>query len=352
MQVGLFNGLVLADPGQSPGEVVATTKECVRRADEMGFDIAWFVEHHFSAFSMCASPLAMAMHCAGFTKRIRLGAGVIVMPLHHPLRVAEEIGMLDQLSGGRALVGIGTGHQPHEFRSLGVGMDERMGRLFEGWDILRAAWRDGRVRHKGRYYDIPETVFAIRPVGNRVPELFVATHVRPIMEKAARDGAVLFISPGPRKLEQALAARAEVMAAASGVGVAEADLKLAVQRYCFVTDSKAVARQAAEQMVHFMRRMRVLREEFPPRDGIHFRSVPFDGEPTVEWLLENAAIGDAETVAARLLPDIAALRPHHLSIYMGYSWLPAKDVLKSLDLFGAHVLPRLRQEAKRPGQGT
>lgn len=345
MQIGLFNGFVLADAGQRAEDVIATNKEMVRRADELGFDIAWFVEHHFSAFSMCASPLAMAMHCAGFTKRIKLGAGVVVMPLHHPLRVIEEIGMLDQLSGGRAVVGIGTGHQPHEFRSLGVGMEERMGRLFEGWDIMRAAWRDGRVRHKGQYYDIPETVFAIRPVEDRIPELFVATHVRPIMEKAAQDGAALFISPGPRRLEQALTARAEVMDAAASVGVAADSLKLAVQRYCFVTDSKAVARQAAEQMVHFMRRMRVLRDEFPPRNGIHFESIPFDGEPTVEWLLENAAIGDAETVAARLLPDIPALRPHHLSVYMGYSWLPPAEVLKSLDLFGAHVLPRLRAAA-------
>jgi alkanesulfonate monooxygenase SsuD/methylene tetrahydromethanopterin reductase-like flavin-dependent oxidoreductase (luciferase family) len=346
MQVGLFNGLVLADASQRPEDVVATTKEMVRRADDLGFDIAWFVEHHFSAFSLCASPLGMAMHCAGFTRRIRLGAGVIVMPLHHPLRVVEEIGMLDQLSGGRAVVGIGTGHQPHEFRSLGVGMEERMGRLFEGWDILRAAWRDGRVAHKGAYYDIPETVFAIRPLGNRIPELFVATHVRPIMEKAAADGAALFISPGPRKLEQALAARAEVMAAAAAVGVNENNVKLAVQRYVFVTPDRAVARRAAEQMVHFMRRMRILREEHPPRQGIYFDSVPFPGEPSVDWLLENAPIGDPETVAERLLPDIPALRPHHLSIYMGYSWLPPREVLRSLDLFGAHILPRLRGAAR------
>jgi alkanesulfonate monooxygenase SsuD/methylene tetrahydromethanopterin reductase-like flavin-dependent oxidoreductase (luciferase family) len=342
MQIGLFNGFVLADASQRPEDVMAMTREMVGRADDLGFDTAWFVEHHFSAFSLCASPVLMAMHCAGYTKRIRLGTGVIVMPLHHPLRVVEEIGMLDQASGGRAVVGIGTGHQPHEFRSMGVGMDERLGRLFEGWDILRASWRDGRIAHKGTYYEIPETVFAVRPVGGRVPELFVATHDTRVMARGAVDGAVVFISPGPRKLEQAMAARAEVMHAAAGAGVAEADVKLGVQRYCFVTESKDVARKAAEQMVHFMRRMRILREEFPPRQGIHFESVPFPGEPSVEWLLEHAAIGDAETVAERLLPDIPALRPHHLSIYMGYSWLPAREVLRSLDLFGAHVLPRLR----------
>ena len=73
MQIALFSSLALNVVGQTPTEVMDGTRSAVRMADEMGFDVAWFVEHHFSAFSVCASPLMMAMHCAAITRRIRLG---------------------------------------------------------------------------------------------------------------------------------------------------------------------------------------------------------------------------------------------------------------------------------------
>jgi alkanesulfonate monooxygenase SsuD/methylene tetrahydromethanopterin reductase-like flavin-dependent oxidoreductase (luciferase family) len=111
MEIALFSSLALNDISQTPAEVMDGTRQAVRMADEMGFDTAWFVEHHFSAFSICGSPLMMAMHCAAITRNIKLGPAVLVLPLHEPLRMIQEIGMLDVASGGRAVVGIGTGHQ-------------------------------------------------------------------------------------------------------------------------------------------------------------------------------------------------------------------------------------------------
>jgi len=343
MQIALFNSLALNDISQTAPEVMAATQQAVRMADELGFDVAWFVEHHFSAFSICASPLMMAMHCAGFTKRIKLGPAVLVLPLHEPLRMIEEIGMLDLASGGRAVVGIGTGHQPHEFRSMGVPMDERFERFMETWDVMEMAWRDGRVVYQGKHLRIPETLFSARPAGGRRPDLFVATHDRRLMAAAPRRNATVFISGGPRPTEALASARDEVREAAAAAGVPPAAVRLAVQRYVFVSEEKAVVRQAAEQMVHFMRRMRLLRDEFPARDGLYFRSVPFEGEPDADYILSNAPVGDPETVAERLARDAAQLRPAQISIHMSYTWLPQATVLRSLELFGTRVLPLLRQ---------
>ncbi len=345
MQVALFSSLALNDISQTPTEVMDGTRTAVRMADEMGFDTAWFVEHHFSAFSVCASPLMMAMHCAAITKNIRLGPAVLVLPLHEPLRMIQEIGMLDIASGGRAVVGIGTGHQPHEFRSMGVPMDERYARFVETWDVLEMAWRDGRVSFQGEHLHIPETLFSALPLGGRQPDLFVATHDPRLMGRAAARGAAVFISPGPRPTEVAIAARQQVVDAAATLGVPESRVKLAVQRYVFVSEDRRVVRQAAEHMVHFMRRMRSLRDEYPAREGIYFKSIPFEGEPDADYILANAPLGDPDTVAERLGKDVAALSPHQLSIHMTYTGLPQSTALRSLELFGTRVLPRLREPA-------
>jgi alkanesulfonate monooxygenase SsuD/methylene tetrahydromethanopterin reductase-like flavin-dependent oxidoreductase (luciferase family) len=317
-----------------------TTIDAVRMADQTGFDIAWFAEHHFSEFSICASPLMMAMHCAGLTRRIKLGPGVLVLPLHDPLRMLQEFGMLDVASGGRAIIGIGNGHQPHEFRSLGIDIDTRHDVFMETWDVLEMAWKEGRVAYHGKYLNIPETFLSIGPLNGRQPELLLAAHHPRMMARGIRANAVVFISPGPRTTEQAVAMREKVYEAAPEVS--PADIRIGVQRYVFVTDSHAMARRAAESMVQFMRKMRSLRDACPARQGLRLESVPFVGEPDVDWLLANAPIGDEAVVAARLSSDIAALHPEILSIYMAYAQVPGSELLKSLERFATGVLPLLK----------
>jgi len=340
MQVALFTGMALIEPNATPQSVMRVTKDAVRIAEDTGFDIAWFAEHHFSEFSICGSPLMMAMHCAGFTRRIRLGPGVLVLPLHEPLRMIQEIGMLDVASEGRAIVGIGNGHQPHEFRSLGIDIQNRHDVFMETWDVMEMAWREGRVAYQGEHLHIPETFLSIGPVGGRRPDLFVAAHNPRMMARAARAGAVVFISPGRRSAEEALAMRQEVWDSAPEVAAER--IRLGLQRYVFVTDRHATARRVAESMVLFMRKMRSLRDEYPKRHGLRLESVPFAGEPDVDWLLANAPIGDENLVAERLCHDIAVLNPEVLSVYMAYAQVPGGELLESIERFGMGVLPLLR----------
>jgi alkanesulfonate monooxygenase SsuD/methylene tetrahydromethanopterin reductase-like flavin-dependent oxidoreductase (luciferase family) len=87
------------------------------------------------------------------------------------------------------------------------------------------------------------------------------------------------------------------------------------------------------------------RAGYSSRDGLHFKSIPFEGEPDVDYILANAPVGDPEIVAERLAKDVAALSPYQLSIHMTYTGLPQSTVLRSLELFGERVLPRLREPA-------
>src|SRR5215475_3496141 len=115
MKFGIFNLMTLRDnPGGVAG-ILEDTRTMIALAESIGFDIAWFAEHHFTNYSISASPILTAAQFVGYTKRIRLGLGVVVLPLYHPIRVAQEIAMLDQMSNGRLVLGIGTGYQKYEF---------------------------------------------------------------------------------------------------------------------------------------------------------------------------------------------------------------------------------------------
>ncbi len=103
MHFGLFSLMAQRDRSVSPRQLYQEMVEQVKMAEQIGFDIAWFAEHHFSNYCLCPSPLAMAIALAPQTTKIRLGTAVIVAPLYHPLRMLEEIGMLDVISNGRAV---------------------------------------------------------------------------------------------------------------------------------------------------------------------------------------------------------------------------------------------------------
>jgi alkanesulfonate monooxygenase SsuD/methylene tetrahydromethanopterin reductase-like flavin-dependent oxidoreductase (luciferase family) len=120
MEFGIFNLMGSRDPAKPTAEVFSEVAEQTRRADELGYDIAWFAEHHFSNYCLCASPLMLVVHCAPITKKIRLGTAVVVLPLYNPARLAAEIATADALSNGRLMLGIGAGYQPYEFERFGV----------------------------------------------------------------------------------------------------------------------------------------------------------------------------------------------------------------------------------------
>ncbi|PZW44826.1 alkanesulfonate monooxygenase SsuD/methylene tetrahydromethanopterin reductase-like flavin-dependent oxidoreductase (luciferase family) [Humitalea rosea] len=343
MQIALFNLMAMHHPDQTPAEVLATTVEHVRLAERLGFDAAWFAEHHFSNASVCPSPLLMVAHCAAVTQRIALGPAVIVLPLNNPLRIVQELGMLDALTGGRLLLGLGTGHQPHEFRTYGVDIGNRSALLQEGWDILQQGLTTGRVAHDGRYITVPAAPLAATP--GRMPPLFLAGGDAGLLERAARSGATPLVGQGFRTAQMTLKSLDPIRSAYAAAGIPMERMPLGLQRYIFVTDDAEEAREAARGLLRMGRILQGLRLPDPPRDGVHLRDIPLDNEPSEAWLLENCPIGRIEHVTQVLAEDLRLLRPTHMSIYTSFTTLPRPAVLRALERLGTEVLPFLRREA-------
>src|SRR5438067_12040134 len=120
MEFGIFNLMGAREQDKPTAQVFAEVAEQTRLADELGYAIAWFAEHHFSNYCLCASPLMMVAHCAPITKKIRLGTAVVVLPLYNPARLAAAIATADALSNGRPMPGVRAGYQPYEFERFGV----------------------------------------------------------------------------------------------------------------------------------------------------------------------------------------------------------------------------------------
>ncbi|MSO94870.1 MAG: LLM class flavin-dependent oxidoreductase [Thermoleophilia bacterium] len=147
--------------------------EQIEFAEELGYDSVWLTEHHFSEYGRAAVP-ALTAYAIARTRRIRVGTAVVVLPFHHPIRVAEDWATLDHLSKGRVDVGVGRGSQPNEFAGFGVSLDEARERFDESLEIIRKCWTQETVSHDGRFLKIPEIEVLPKPYQQPHPPLWQA----------------------------------------------------------------------------------------------------------------------------------------------------------------------------------
>src|SRR6201996_3193068 len=133
-------------------EVYARALERIEIMDRGGFDAVWLAEHHFTTFSVCPSVHMLGTLAAARTKRLRIGTAVSLAPFYNPLRLAEEVALLDVLSGGRVNWGAGRGFARVEFAAFGIPGEESAARFHETVEIVLQAWTNQRVTHQGRFF--------------------------------------------------------------------------------------------------------------------------------------------------------------------------------------------------------
>src|SRR5436853_4367187 len=157
-------------------------------ADELGLHSAWIGEHHFSSLGVLSGPELVLAHVAARTSRIRLAPAVTVLPLHHPIRVAEQWATLDLLSGGRVDFAAGRGYDRREYAPFNVSFEDNQSIFEEGMEIVRLLWESDRpISHHGAHYRFDNVAITPRPVQRPIPA-YVASFSRPSIELAGRLG--------------------------------------------------------------------------------------------------------------------------------------------------------------------
>ncbi len=172
----------------------AETYELARLAEEAGFDTATIGHHHFMPGNQ-SDPLTFMATVAARTTTLRVGTGIFLLPVHNPVRVAEQVATIDQISNGRVSLGVGTGWWPLEYQVHGSDYRERGARMEEALQILRHAWTKPEVPFEGRFWSFPALTVHPRPVQSPHPPLWVAGVVDAAVERAARLGDAWLCGP-------------------------------------------------------------------------------------------------------------------------------------------------------------
>ena len=138
-------------------------------AEELGYSFSWYGEHRMTPCQWTPSPLTVCAWVAAKTRTMRVGPQVLCLPFHNPLRVAEDVAVIDIMSNGRFDFGIGVGSQFEEFRTFGINSDERVGRTWEMADLIERCFAEKETfSFKGKYYDFPEITFTTKPVQQKM----------------------------------------------------------------------------------------------------------------------------------------------------------------------------------------
>ena len=166
-------------------------------AEALGFDVLWAHEHH-SGGTMYPSPLMTLAALAGVTARIELGTNMLLLPLHHPLRVAEDAAMVDVLSGGRLRLGVSAGYSPADLQAFAVAPDARARRMREGLALIRAVWSGAPVSLDTELCRLRDFTLHPRPIRQPMPPIYVGATVDAAIRRAARRGDEMIVSTTQR----------------------------------------------------------------------------------------------------------------------------------------------------------
>lgn len=327
MKIGL-------SPLQAGGNFEETIQEC-ERAEAAGFDSVWLGEHHNSAV-LHPVPLIRLAAIASRTRRLRLGTGVLLLPLYHPLAVAEEAAMVDVISGGRLVLGVGAGYAPEEFAAFGVSIKERGSRMDEAVPLIHRLWSEEKVTHEGRHYRVTNATVAPRPVQRPRPPIWFAGWVEPAIRRAARLGDAWLGGPSARLDELAACVRL-YREARKAAGRDPETGEVALMRYAFVAESTQRAHAIAG--ASFIRSFEETYFRWP-----HPVVKRPAGTLTIEQLGDDRLIlGDPASCIRQIERFRKELGLTHLICRISAAGVPRDAARASLDLFTREVMPAAAQ---------
>ena len=311
--------------------VYARALQRIELMEKTGYDAVWLAEHHFTGYSVCPSVHMMGVHVADRTERLRIGMAVSLAAFYHPLRLAEEVAILDVLSGGRVNWGAGRGFDPVEFKIFGVPPEESAARFREAVEIVLAAWKNERLTWSGRYWYFGVVEVMPKPVQKPHPPTWLAAGSRSAIVAAARSGYSIMLGPHQTFAENAEnreTYRKELEA--NGYSLAGRDLPIA--RLIAVADSDGEAERIARAGVQWIAGS-YINPSKATAGATQLTTMMMEPEAKIERYLRSCVIhGTPERVVDR----IAALRQE---MYLEYLMI-APLSHSSFVMFTEKVLPR------------
>ncbi len=283
MKVGVLQFFGWADRRVPLATVYGRAVERFEIMDREGYDAVWLAEHHFSGFSVCPSVHMMATLAAARTRRLRIGTAVSLAPFYHPLRLAEEVALLDIISGGRVNWGAGRGFSRVEFEAFGIPVEQSASRFRETVEIVLAAWSQERLTHHGEHFHFDSVEVLPKPLQQPHPPVWMAATSESAIDWAASRGFSILMDPHctHRELGAKRTHYGERLAAA-GFSAAGRDIPMA--RLLAVADTAGRAAEIAARGAAWM-----VGAYIGPQHGAAHQD-PFGGADPVERYVNEVII--------------------------------------------------------------
>lgn len=337
-------GLVYSIEGGAGDRSEVVFREAIEEvvlAEQVGLDSAFISEHHFLENGFFPSPLVSLSFLAARTSKIKFGPGVLLLPLYDPVHVAEDCAVLDIISGGRLILGVGQGYRPEEFDAFGVNLVDRSARVREGVTLIRRLWTEPKVTFRGTQFQTNELPLSPQPVQKPAPPIWVAAKKRHAVQMAAEVGDGWFADPiTPLPIVQRNKAHWENTLRAAGIN--PKDRAFAYYRDVHVgADDADATRGASEQVMdgyrHYLRWGHLVDDEGKP--------LAPDRDDLLEGFVnERLTLGGPERCADNITNLCKRLGITDLIMKMKFPGLSHEAVMSSISLFGQKVLPLINRK--------
>jgi alkanesulfonate monooxygenase SsuD/methylene tetrahydromethanopterin reductase-like flavin-dependent oxidoreductase (luciferase family) len=353
MHVGL--SVIFQNPGRArpDHEVYADDLRLARQAESLGFESIWSVEHHFTDYTMCPDVLQFLTYMAGCTERIQLGSMVCVLPWHDPVRVAEQVSMLDALSGGRVIFGMGRGTGRVEFDGFRVEMPEARSRFAESADMILTGLEQGFVEYDGQYIRQPRVDLRPQPHQSFRGRTYAAAISPESAEIMARMGVGLLIIP-----QKPWSVHREELAAYRGI-YREANGEEPPPPFCagwtFVDESADRAEAMARKYIggywdSVVQHYEFDQDHLSKTPGYEFHGQMYDRltepggkERMLDFFLGLQVWGTPEQVYDKIVTIQDNTYNDAYMAVCSYAGMPYEEAERNVQLFAREVMPSLQQ---------
>ncbi len=337
MEFGIFYQLPCADD-QTPADRYADTISQAQLADKLGFDTIWLAEVHFNPrFSVLAAPLLLGSAIAQTTERLKIATAVNLMPLHHPVRLAEEFATLDVISRGRAILGTGRGAMLRQYAGYGIDVDEGRERFVENLEIVLKAWASDELSYQGKYHQVEEVRVVPKPYQKPHPPVYIAANSVDTFPLVGELGHNILIAPLVVSLEGARNGLKEYRRQLAAYGHASDGAKVNVNVLVHVTKDEGGS--STERHEASVRNYLSILEGNRSR-VITGRNRDLSYEHVSQ---EFCALGSPERVIDKLESLKEMFRADEFMCWFATGGrLPNEDVHRSMRLFAEEVIPHFR----------
>ncbi len=344
MRFGSFVFSISTDPDADQQMIGQTLRE-IELAEDVGFDAIWLTEHHFDGAVAYADPVVFGAAVAARTNRVRIGFAVVEMALHHPVRLAVQTSLLDNLSNGRLIMGTGRGSAYNEYEYIGFGTTLETGRemLDEAEELLIKAWTGTDVVHKGKFWDLAFPGLRPRPVQKPHPPIVRACISEASMVAMGQAGRPVLIGVQTIDTLRHRFGRYQEGLQESGLNESQIEDILDqtwAQRALFVCDSDDEAREVAETgLTKYKAHLLDARVRFNPGGA----PPPPPGTPTPDSeIVEHAFLAGTPATVAGKLEELRDIGVRNILLNPNVGEIQPDKVEKSLKIFGETVIPQFK----------